>query len=127
MYRTTQWRLVKSLLKHADLSNRQRVKLREYIKGNGLVNEKLYRKLVSNLPAPPLEESFAVKAPHIAAEWAYGLNAPLLPEHFRYKSNKKVWWRCFRGHTWKTTINIRTQQGTGCPSCPRPFRKVKDN
>jgi hypothetical protein len=100
--------------------------LTDYIKGPGLINERLYRKLLANLPAPPPGQSFADKQPDIAAEWAYDLNAPLSPEHFRHKSCKKVWWRCSEGHTWKTTINIRTQQGTGCPACPRPFIKVTD-
>ena len=119
-------RLVISLLEHSELSQQQRGKLQDYIKGSGLINEQMYRKLVANLPAPPPGQSFADKEPVIAAEWAYDLNAPLSPEHFRHKANKKVWWRCSEGHTWKTTINIRTQQGTGCPLCPRPILKVTD-
>ncbi len=120
------YRLVSTLLKHAELSEQQRAKLCDYIKGHKLINEKFYRKMVANLPAPPLGESLADKQPDIAAQWAYDLNAPLLPEHFRHQANKRVWWRCSNGHTWRTTINIRTQQGTGCPSCPRPFKKVTD-
>jgi len=119
-------RLVSSLLNHVELSDKQRVKLHDYIKGSGLLNEKLYRKLVAYLPAPPPGESLADKYPDIAAEWAYDLNAPLSPEHFRPQANKKVWWRCKNGHTWKTTLNIRVCQGTGCPVCPRPVFKVKD-
>jgi len=112
-------RLVNSLLKHAELSDQQRVKLRDYIKESGLINEKLYRKLVADLPAPPAGQSLADKYPEIAAQWAYDLNAPLSPEHFRPQANKKVWWRCKDGHTWKTTLNIRVHQRTGCPVCPR--------
>ncbi len=119
-------RLVSSILKYGGLSDQQHLRLRDYIKGPGLINERLYRKLVAILPAPPPGQSFADKQPDIAAQWAYDLNAPLSPEHFYHKANKKVWWRCSSGHTWKTTINIRTQQGTGCPTCPRPFFKVKD-
>jgi hypothetical protein len=112
-------RLVRSLLKHAELSDQQTAKLREYINGPGLINEKLYRKLVANLPAPPTGHSLADKHPEIAKQWAYDLNAPLSPEHFRPQANKKVWWRCENGHTWKTTLNSRVCQGTGCPACPR--------
>ncbi|MBK3519912.1 zinc-ribbon domain-containing protein [Carboxylicivirga marina] len=119
-------KLIRSILSHAELTVHQREKLNKYIKGRRLINEKQYRKLVSTLPAPPPEQSFAHMQPDIAAQWAYDLNAPLLPEHFRHKANKKVWWRCKNGHTWKTTINVRTQQNTGCPICPRPFIKVKD-
>jgi hypothetical protein len=119
-------RLVSSLLKHADLSDQQRVKLRDYIKGPGLINEKLYRKFVANLPAPPPGQSLADKQPDIAKQWAYDLNAPLSPEHFRHQANKKVWWRCSEGHTWRVSINNRTQHGTGCPTCPRRFVAVTD-
>jgi hypothetical protein len=111
-------RLASSLLQHAKLTDLQRIKLQNYIDGPGLVNEQLYRKLVSNLPAPPLDQSLAVKKPEIAAEWAYDLNAPLLPEHFRCGANKNVWWRCPTGHVWKTSINNRCLQNTGCPACP---------
>ena len=114
-------RLVSSLLKHVELSEQQSAKLREYIRGPGLLNEKLYRKLVANLPAPPPGHSLADKHPEIAKQWAYDLNAPLSPEHFRPQANKKVWWRCENGHTWKATLNIRVCQGTGCPACPREF------
>lgn len=119
-------RLVSSLLKHVELSHQERVKLRDYIKGPGLINEKLYRKLVANLPAPPPGQSLADKQPDIAKQWAYDLNAPLSPEHFRHQANKRVWWRCSNGHTWKVSINNRTQHGTGCPACPRSFVAVTD-
>jgi len=112
-------RLVNSLLKHAELSDQQCLKLRDYIKGPELINEKLYRKLVADLPAPPAGQSLADKHSEIAAQWAYDLNAPLSPEHFRPQANKKVWWRCKEGHTWRTTLNIRVHQRTGCPVCPR--------
>ncbi|MER2511615.1 MAG: zinc-ribbon domain-containing protein, partial [Nitrosomonas ureae] len=108
-------RLVNSLLKHAELSDQQCLKLRDYIKGPELINEKLYRKLVADLPAPPAGQSLADKHSEIAAQWAYDLNAPLSPEHFRPQANKKVWWRCKEGHTWRTTLNIRVHQRTGCP------------
>ncbi len=117
-------RLISSLLQHADLTHIQRIKLQNYIEGPGLINEKLYRNLVSNLPAPPIDQSLAVRKPAIAKEWAYDLNAPLLPEHFRCAANKNVWWRCPKGHVWKTSINNRGSQGTGCPACPRKNNNV---
>jgi len=119
-------RLVSSLLASANLSDQQRVKFCDYIKGPGLINEKLYRKMLANLPAPPPGQSLADKQPEIAKQWAYDLNAPLSPEHFRHQANKTVWWRCEKGHTWKVSINNRTQHGTGCPACPRQFVPVTD-
>lgn len=120
-------RLINSLLKHAQFSAQQAKKLRDYIAGPGLINETMYRKLVATLPAPPPGHSLADKYPEIAKQWAYDLNAPLSPEHFRPQANKKVWWRCDNGHTWKTTLNIRVSQGTGCPSCPRLPVKAPDD
>jgi len=119
-------RLVSSLLKHAEIRDQQRAKLRDYVKGPGVINEGLYRKYVANLPAPPPGHSLADKQPDIAKQWAYDLNAPLSPEHFRPQANKKVWWRCENGHTWKTTLNIRVHQGTGCPACPREAVRPAD-
>jgi len=119
-------RLVDRFLTHARLSDEQSLILRQYVDGPGLVNEKLYRKMVASLPAPPPGQSLADKQPQIAKEWAYDLNAPLSPEHFRHQASKKVWWRCANGHTWQVSINNRTQHGTGCPSCPRPMFKVTD-
>lgn len=117
-------RLISSLLKHANLGDSQRLKLQNYIEGRGLINEKFYRELVSHLPAPPLNQSLAAKKPEIAAEWAYDLNAPLSPEHFRSKSNKNVSWRCPKGHIWKTSINNRVGQNTGCPVCPGKSTRI---
>jgi hypothetical protein len=119
-------RLVSSLLKHAELSAQQSAKLRDYIDGPGLINETLYRRLVAILPAPPSGHSLADKQPDIARQWAYDLNAPLSPEHFRPQASKKVWWRCEKGHTWKTTPNIRVSQGTGCPACSHRTVKAPD-
>lgn len=120
-------RLVSSLLKHAQLTKEQCGKLSDYLEGQGLINERLYRTLVANLPAPPPGQSLADKNPDIAKQWAYDLNAPLSPEHFWPQATKKVWWRCENGHVWKTTPNIRVCQGTGCPTCPRPgYRVVTD-
>lgn len=119
-------RLVSSLLKHAQFTEVQYAKLRDYIKGKKRINEKLYRKLLANLPAPPPGQSLADKYPDIAKEWAYDLNAPLSPEHFWPAANKIVWWRCPNGHTWRASMNSRVSQGTGCPACPRPDYIVTD-
>jgi hypothetical protein len=112
-------KLVRSLMMHGGLDDEQQSKLHAYVDCPGLKNEKLYREIVANLPAPPPGESLAAKQPDIAKQWAYDLNAPLSPEHFRQQANKSVWWRCENGHTWRVSINNRTQHGTGCPLCPR--------
>lgn len=114
-------RLLSSILKYAKITDKQRKRLKEYIDGGRLINERKYREIVANLPAPPPGESLADMQPDISKEWAYDLNKPLLPEHFRHKANKKVWWRCKNGHTWNVSINNRTQHGTGCPFCPSEY------
>ena len=40
----------------------------------------------------------------------------LKPEDFMPNSNKKVWWKCSKGHEWQAIIQDRNK-GTGCPYC----------
>lgn len=32
-------------------------------------------------------------------------------------SSKKVWWKCYRGHSWEASVSRRTSIGSGCPYC----------
>ena len=59
--------------------------------------------------------------PDIAEEWHPTKNT-LLPSEVAPKSNKKVWWRCEKGHEWETSPN-RRMQATGCPICSKESRK----
>jgi len=52
----------------------------------------------------------------LAKEWNYEKNGNLRPEHFFANSNKKVWWKCSKGHEWQATISSRNK-GNGCPYC----------
>ncbi len=54
--------------------------------------------------------------PSLANDWNYEKNGDLRPEHFTANSNKKVWWKCNKGHEWRTSITHRSQ-GRGCPVC----------
>lgn len=54
--------------------------------------------------------------PTLANEWNNEKNGSLKPEHFTVNSQKKVWWKCQKGHEWQTTISHRTN-GSGCPFC----------
>ena len=49
-------------------------------------------------------------------ECNYIRNGNLKPEHFTFKSNKKVWWICKKGHEWQAIISSRNS-GYGCPYC----------
>ena len=53
--------------------------------------------------------------PKVAAEWS-DRNLPLLPTQVTAFANKKVWWRCSKGHEWNTLISTRSC-GSQCPYC----------
>lgn len=55
--------------------------------------------------------------PEIAAEWHPERNGSLLPSQTARRSNKIVWWRCQKGHEWRTSVNNRIGHGQGCPFC----------
>lgn len=59
--------------------------------------------------------------PILCLEWDYSKNNDILPEEFSFGSNRKVWWRCIKGHEWESTINSRAQ-GCGCPKCNSGYR-----
>ena len=60
--------------------------------------------------------SLSTSFPEIAKEWNYEKNG-LKPENFLPSSNKKVWWKCSKGHEWEANINSRTGSSRGCPIC----------
>lgn len=57
--------------------------------------------------------------PEIAAEWNYERNYPLIPENLAPYSSEKVWWKCSKGHEWRTSVGNRTAKGTICPVCSK--------
>ena len=59
--------------------------------------------------------------PEIAAEWHEDNQHS--PEEFTPFSNKKVVWKCERGHEWSTAIAHRTIKGNGCPKCSNQSSK----
>ena len=54
---------------------------------------------------------------YILKEWDYAKNAPLTPDNVTFQSNKKVSWRCEKGHEWESTVNNRIGKLSGCPYC----------
>ena len=53
--------------------------------------------------------------PKLAKEWNYERNENLTPKDVKVKSNKKVWWKCAKGHEWQATVYSRNS--CGCPHC----------
>lgn len=54
--------------------------------------------------------------PEVAKEWNYSKNENMLPSDFLPRSGKIVWWKCEKGHEFRSKICIRTR-GTQCRIC----------
>ena len=71
----------------------------------------------SHLKVSP-QTSLAAVRPDVASEWDYEKNAPLKPTDVLPGTDKKVWWKCKYGHSWKAYIYSRTgPHSTECPFC----------
>ncbi len=62
------------------------------------------------------ETSLATKKPLLAQEWHPSKNGTLTSGDVTFRSNKKVWWQCQKGHEWVSSIGNRSA-GRGCPYC----------
>jgi hypothetical protein len=70
------------------------------------------------------DNSLATLRPDLSNEWHYIKNGELTPNGITYKSGKKVWWLCDKGHEWKTSLMHRAE-GNGCPICSKgPVSKI---
>lgn len=68
------------------------------------------------------ENDLTTLYPDIAAQWDEEKNGVLHPNNVTAGSNRPVWWRCEKGHSYRTIIAQRVQRGDGCPYCAN--RKV---
>ena len=68
------------------------------------------------------ENDLATLYPDIAAQWDGMKNGTLRPNNVTAGSNRRVWWRCEKGHSYRAVIAQRVQRGDGCPYCAN--RKV---
>lgn len=60
----------------------------------------------------------ATLRPDIASQWDKDRNDGILPSDVTCGSEKKIWWKCSLGHSWKTVVYSRTE-GRGCPVCAK--------
>ena len=67
------------------------------------------------------ENDLQTLRPELAEEWHPQKNGKFLPSRVSCGSNKKVWWKCARGHEWQASVTSRVQ-GNGCPECSRGCR-----
>jgi len=65
----------------------------------------------------PGVNDLASSYPELLEEWDTKLNKPLEPNRVSKASGQRVFWRCEKNHSWRTSIANRTVVGTGCPNC----------
>lgn len=53
---------------------------------------------------------------YLVNEWDYDLNEKE-PTEYTWCSGIKVFWKCNKGHGWRTSIAHRVSENTGCPIC----------
>lgn len=63
------------------------------------------------------ETDLAACFPALAAQWDQERNGDLTPQDVFPGTQRKVWWRCARGHVWQARVSSRAQNGAGCPVC----------
>ena len=66
------------------------------------------------------DNSLQALNPDLAKQWHPCKNDDLTPNQVTTGANKKVWWRCEKGHEWKANISDRNN-GNGCPYCAGRF------
>lgn len=64
------------------------------------------------------KNDLATLYPDIAKDWDYEKNGELTPNSIVPGSNKRVWWQCNNGHSWKTMVCSRVR-GNNCPICSK--------
>ena len=73
-------------------------------------------KMSKSLSKVRLNNSLQEKFPQVAKEWNYERNGTLTPDKINFGSNRKVWWKCSKGHEWQAVVGSRCS-GIGCPVC----------
>jgi DNA-directed RNA polymerase subunit RPC12/RpoP len=69
--------------------------------------------------------SLSKRNPKLAKEWHPEKNGKLTPKDVTPGSQKRVWWKCKKGHEWQAVIHSRNH-GYGCPCCSG-LKVCKDN
>jgi len=62
------------------------------------------------------EDSMGKANPFLLEQWDYSKNSDVDPFKIHPSSNKKVWWKCEKGHEWEQKVSIRNR-GNRCPYC----------
>ncbi len=62
------------------------------------------------------EYNLRAQYPELAKEWHPEKNGDLNPEDVTPGSEKRIWWKCDRGHEWQAEVSDR-KKGSKCPVC----------
>jgi hypothetical protein len=112
--------LVDSLLRRIEeisvFSDVDQARVNQYFRETALANNEEFINLLDMLPSPFPGTSLADLNPKLAEDWHFSKNGKLRPEDVTPQSNKDVWWRCGKGHEWKSIVGNRSK-GQGCPYC----------
>jgi len=81
-------------------------------------NDKLYLKILADMPAPVYENSLEGVYPKVAKKWDYIKNYPLTPDQVSKGSNEKFWFICDKKkHSFDTSVSNITKENYICPYC----------
>ena len=64
----------------------------------------------------PGENDLSTLFPAVAVQWDQARNQGLDLARISPYSNRRVWWVCGLGHSWRSAVSTRTR-GSGCPYC----------
>lgn len=70
------------------------------------------------------DNCLATVRPKLAKEWHPEKNEDLTAYDVTPGSNKKVWWKCEKGHEWQTFVYNRSK-GINCPFCSGRFATIE--
>ncbi len=84
---------------------------------NGVASNGTRCPYCAGFKAIPGQTDLMTLFPEIAAEWDHEQNGALTPENTAPNSRAKVWWRCAKGHSYRSASYSRTGNGAGCPYC----------
>lgn len=65
----------------------------------------------------------SINRPELSREWDFVKNG-LTPYDVSVSSNKKAWWKCAEGHSWRAPIYSRSK-GQGCPKCAKRASRIE--
>ncbi len=76
------------------------------------------------------EKKYVIDNAELMAEWDWEKNKELGidPKKITLGSDKRVFWKCKKGHSWQTNVRPRAVDGTRCPYCSgkKPILGVND-